>query len=147
MPLNFLALHAISSLYRAANASRRHLTNTVLREHDLTWSGFLVLWSLWIWGATETRFVAEDVGISKGSLTGVMNTLIARGLIVRIPSKTDRRRVELDLTPAGEELMTELFPKFNKAEAELIEGLSDDDVSSLTESLRHIAATAEGLAD
>lgn len=121
--IDYPAAHAISSLYRAGNAVRRHLTNTVLREHDLTWTGFLVLWLLWIWG--------------------VMNTLAARGLVERVPSEMDRRRVELTLTPAGEELMDELYPQFNEAESALVQGLSGRDLRRLTESLRRITTTAE----
>ena len=86
LALDFPAAHAVSSLYRAANAARGHLTNTVLRPHDLTWTGFLVLWLLWIWGAMETRHVAESVGISKATLTGVTKTLVSRGLVDRMPS-------------------------------------------------------------
>lgn len=141
--IDYPAAHAISSLYRAGNAVRRHLTNTVLREHDLTWTGFLVLWLLWIWGSMETRLVAEEVGISKGSLTGVMNTLTARGLVHRVPSETDRRRVELTLTSAGEELMDELYPQFNKAESALVEGMSGRDLRRLTEALRKVTTAAE----
>ena len=62
LPLDFGASHALLSLYRAANAVRGHLTNSVLRPHDLTWTGFLVLWTLWIWDSMETREVAESVG-------------------------------------------------------------------------------------
>ena len=78
LAIDFPAAHALSSLYRAANAARSHLTNTVLRPHDLTWTGFLVLWLLWIWDRMETRGVAESVGISKATLTGVANTLTKR---------------------------------------------------------------------
>ena len=49
LALNLPAAAAVSSLYRAANAVRLHLTNTVLREHGLTWTGFVVLWVVWIW--------------------------------------------------------------------------------------------------
>ncbi|MFN8196465.1 MAG: MarR family transcriptional regulator [Nocardioidaceae bacterium] len=144
LPLDFAASHAISSLYRAANAARQHLTNTVLRPHDLTWTGFLVLWLLWIWDNMETRRVAENVGISKATLTGVTDTLVNRGLVVRVPSTTDRRLVVLTLTPAGQELMTELYPEFNTAEAELVADLPVDDVEALTRSLRSIVTTGEG---
>lgn len=143
LALDFPAAHAVSSLYRAANAARSHLTNTVLRPHDLTWTGFLVLWLLWIWGAMETRHVAESVGISKATLTGVTKTLVSRGLVDRIPSDVDRRLVELRLSEQGEKLMVELYPEFNAAEAELVAGLGPTQVNELTDSLRHIVTTAE----
>jgi MarR family transcriptional regulator, organic hydroperoxide resistance regulator len=144
LALDFPAAHAISSLYRAANAARGHLTNTVLRPHDLTWTGFLVLWLLWIWGSMETRHVAESVGISKATLTGVTKTLVSRGLVDRVPSDLDRRLVELRLSPEGRRLMVELYPEFNGAEAELVAGLPAEQVSLLTDALRHIVTVAEG---
>jgi DNA-binding MarR family transcriptional regulator len=143
LAVDFAAAHAISSLYRAANAARSHLTNTVLRPHDLTWTGFLVLWLLWLWDSMETRHVAESVGISKATLTGVTKTLMSRGLVERVPSEVDRRLVELRLSDKGEALMADLYPSFNKAEAQLVEGISADDVSSLTEALRHVVRVAE----
>ncbi len=143
LPLDFGAMQAVLGIYRAANASRSRLTNTVLRPHDLTWTGFLVLWLLWIWERMETRRVAESVGISKATLTGVANTLEARGLITRIPSTTDRRLVELALTPEGQHLMAELYPEFNAAEAMLVAGIDADDLDVLTKALRQVVLTAE----
>lgn len=143
LALDFPAARAVSSLYRAANAARSHLTNSVLRPHDLTWTGFLVLWLLWLWESMETRHVAESVGISKATLTGVTKTLVARGYVERLPSDVDRRLVELRLTDQGRQLMTELYPEFNAAEAELVAGMGSDEVSCLTESLRHIVTVAE----
>lgn len=143
LALDFPAAHAVSSLYRAANAARSHLTNTVLRPHDLTWTGFLVLWLLWIWGTMETRQVAESVGISKATLTGVVKTLVARGLVDRMPSDVDRRLVELRLSAEGQRLMVELYPEFNAAEAELVAGMAPVQVTGLTESLRHVVQVAE----
>src|SRR5688500_17089290 len=49
LPLDFAAANALSSLFRAANAVRAELTNRVLRTHDMTWTGFVVLWVVWIW--------------------------------------------------------------------------------------------------
>jgi MarR family transcriptional regulator, organic hydroperoxide resistance regulator len=143
LALDFPAAHAISSLYRAANAARSHLTNTVLRPHDLTWTGFLVMWLLWLWKSMETRHVAESVGISKATLTGVTKTLVTRGLIDRVPSEVDRRLVSLQLSDKGERLMAELYPEFNRAEAELVDGIPAADVAVLTESLRRIVTVAE----
>src|SRR5665809_66798 len=87
------AAHAVSSLYRAANAVRNHMTNTVLREHNLTWTGFVVLWIVWIWDGMETRHAAQSAGVSKATLTGVVRTLESRGLITRESDTRDRRLV------------------------------------------------------
>lgn len=147
LALDYPAAHALSSLYRAANAARAHLTRTALRPHDLTWTGFLVLWLLWIWDRMETRRVAESVGISKATLTGVTSTLVRRGLVERLPSLQDRRLVELTLTPAGRELMVVLYPQFNGAEAQLVAAVPGEALATMTTSLRQIVTTAEALED
>ena len=146
LALNFPAAAAVSSLYRAANAVRLHLTNTVLRERGLTWTGFVVLWVVWIWDGVETRQAAESAAISKATLTGVVKTLESRGLINRSVGEADRRLVNLELTPAGKALMEELYPLFNAAESEVVAGLSDRGVKDLTRSLRAIVTELESLA-
>jgi DNA-binding MarR family transcriptional regulator len=130
------AANAVSTLYRAANAVRTHLTNTVLREYGLTWTGFVVLWVVWIWDGMETRHAAESAGISKATLTGVVKTLEGQGWIIRETSTVDRRLVNLKLTEAGSAMMHELYPAFNAAEAEVVACLSQRAVTDLTRNLR-----------
>jgi DNA-binding MarR family transcriptional regulator len=143
LPLDFDASHALLSLYRAANAVRGRLTNSVLRPNDLTWTGFLVLWNLWIWNSMETREVAESVGISKGTLTGVAKTLGSRGLVERIPSTVDRRLVNLELTPAGHELMERIYPEFNKTESAVVAAVKPTTLRTMTEALRTLVEVSE----
>lgn len=134
---------AVSSLYRAANAVRLHLTNTVLREHGLTWTGFVVLWVVWIWDGMETRHVAESADISKATLTGVVRTLESRGLILREGDENDRRLVRLRLTPEGVALMEQIYPEFNAVESEIIGDLSGSKVTALTRALRDVVKSVE----
>jgi DNA-binding MarR family transcriptional regulator len=143
LPLDFTASHALLSLYRAANAVRGRLTNSVLRPNDLTWTGFLVLWTLWIWDSMETREIAESVGISKGTLTGVAKTLLARDLIERIPSVEDRRLVSLKLTPQGVQLMESIYPEFNKTESAIVGNVAGHDLETMTDALRTLVESSE----
>ncbi len=137
------AMAAVSNVYRAAAATRQHVENTVLREAELTWTGFVVLWVVWIFDEMETRNVAEEAGISKGTLTGVARTLESRGLVVRSTHPSDRRMVLLSLTDAGEELMGRLFPAFNAEEAFVTARLSTEECERLAGSLRKIVAQLE----
>ena len=138
------AMAAVSNVYRAANAVRNHLERTVLAPHELTWTGWVVLWVVWIWGDAETRIVASVAGISKGTLTGVMTTLETRGLVERRTHPEDARRVLLGLTPKGKKLMATLFPLFNNEEAFVVNGLSAAETSALARSLRKVVMAAEG---
>ncbi|MBJ7337974.1 MarR family transcriptional regulator [Mycolicibacterium sp.] len=144
LELDFAAAQTVSTIYRAANAVRGHITNTVLRQYDLTWSGFVVLWVVWIWDGMETRHVAESAAISKATLTGVVKTLEARNWITRKTLPADRRLVQLRLTQSGIDLMVELYPKFNAAESSVVRQLSTKSKASLARDLRTIVRTVEG---
>ncbi|MCX4695636.1 MarR family winged helix-turn-helix transcriptional regulator [Streptomyces sp. NBC_01408] len=134
---------AVANIHRAAAAVRQHLENSVLRPAEVTWTGFVVLWVLWIWGETETRHVAEEAGITKGTLTGVARTLESRGLVSRTPHPEDGRRVLLALTAEGEALMEQLFPAFNDEEAFVASRLSAEECLRLADGLRAIVAQLE----
>src|SRR5215470_18248 len=143
MSVNMAAMAAVSNIYRAAGAIRNHFERTVLAPHDLTWTGWVVLWVAWIWEDIEARHVAAEAGISKGTLTGVAGTLERRGLLVRRTHPEDGRRVLLRLSPAGRQLMAELFPVFNKQEALVVQSLSAEEIRVLAAALRKIVVDME----
>ncbi|BCK71379.1 hypothetical protein Srufu_053320 [Streptomyces libani subsp. rufus] len=142
-PVRHERMAAVAHLYRAAAAVRQHFENSVLRGVELTWTSFVVLWVVWIGGERETRRVAEDAGISKGTLTGVARTLQSRGLLERKDHPTDGRLALLALTPEGERLMARVFPEFHAEEVFVTEGLSDDEALDLAELLGRIVAQVE----
>ena len=145
LALDFEAAHAVSSIYRAANAVRSYVWNEVLRPYDLTWTGFVVLWVVWIFDGMETRHAAEAVAISKATLTGVAKTLETRGWLTRTGRVDDRRLVELNLTDEGRALMEEVYPKFNAMESKVVSKLTTKRTTELTRGLRDIVTTIEHL--
>ena len=144
LPLDMPAMAVVQNVYRAASTIRNHLERTVLAQHDLTWTGWVVLWVVWIWGDIETRHAAAEAGISKGTLTGVVGTLQARDLVSRRVHPEDARRALLSLTPKGTQLMAELFPRFNKEESAIAGCLEPDEQQVLARSLRRIITRLDG---
>lgn len=143
LPLNFDAMAAVSNIYRASTAIRHHFEDSVLRKADLTWTGFVVLWVVWVWGEMEARHVAAEAGVTKGTLTGVAKTLEARGLIQRRSDPADGRVVRLRLSRAGERLIRQLFPEFNREESFVVAGLGAADCKALARILRQIIIQLE----
>lgn len=143
LELDFEAAHAVSSIYRAANAVRGHVSNEVLRPAGITWTGFVVLWVVWINEGMETRRAAEAAAISKATLTGVVKTLEARGWIEKYGREDDRRLVELHLTATGQALMEDMYPRFNAIEAQVVSGLSSQQKADMTKSLRRIVTSID----
>ena len=116
LQVDYEALAVVSNLFRAANSVRNYLESEVLARVDLTWTAFVVLWISWIWGSAETRMIAEESGVSKATLSGVLNTLEKRKLVTRRRSDEDGRLVLVVLTPAGRRMIKQVFPKINEAE-------------------------------
>lgn len=144
MQLDFEAMAVMSNLFRAASAVRNHFERNVLAPSGLSWTAFVVLWVTWIWEPAETREIAGEAGISKATLTGVLSTLEKRGLAMRSRSADDGRLVLVTLTPAGEKLMADLFPKFNKQEVEVVAPIATGQRVALADMLRAITAKLDG---
>lgn len=142
LPLDFPALAAVSNVYRAATALRNRLERDVLSDAGLTWGGFTILFVLWVWGPMQARPLAEECGLAKGTLTGMVSTLEKRRLVKR-GRLDDRRRVEVSLTADGAELIASVFPEFNRAETRAVDQLTSGEVAELSRLLRKVTRAAE----
>ena len=143
-PFDFRALLAVSNIYRAANAVRRSMERDVLSPAGLSWGGFTILFVLWVWGERETGQLAEDCGVAKGTLTGMLSTLERAGFVQRRGHRADGRKVVVRLREQGEDLIEEVFPIFNEHEARLTARLEDGEREELARLLRVVTATATG---
>jgi DNA-binding MarR family transcriptional regulator len=93
---------------------------------------------LWIWGEMEARHRAAEANVTKGTLTGVLDTLERRGLVVRRRHDEDRRLVSVSLTEAGEQLIAAVYPAFNAQESRIAALLPPDDRERIAHGLREI---------
>ena len=132
------AMSAVSNVFRVANAFRNHTERHLLSQYGLSFSGFTVLWVLWIWGPRESGELALEAGITKGTLTGVLKTLERLGFAERSPHATDRRRVIVRATPKGSVAFQRMLPRFNTLESAATRDLSGDDKAAMTRALRVI---------
>lgn len=143
-PLDFAALLAVSNIYRAANAVRRSMERDVLSPAGLSWGGFTILFVLWVWGDRETGQLADDCGVAKGTLTGMLSTLERAGLVARKAHREDGRKVMVHLRKSGEDLIETVFPVFNQHEAHFTAKLDETERHELARLLRLVTATATG---
>lgn len=139
---DFRAHQAVVNIYRAAITARNRLEQELLSRWHLTWGGFTCLWILWIWGEMESRRLAHEAGVSKGTLTGLVKTLEKRDLVSRRRLSGDRRRVAVSLTPDGLAVVEELYPHFHTCERTLTSGLDTDEQDQLSRLLRSIMRRA-----
>lgn len=135
------AMHAVANIFRAEAAVRNHMLREVLVRDRLSWTSFVALWVLWVWGTQETRHLAANCSVKKATITGVVKTLEQRGFVTREQGATDGRVVLVALTPAGRKTISRLFPEFNRQEALVTGGLTSEERRTLARLLRKVLAT------
>jgi long-chain acyl-CoA synthetase len=72
---------------------------------ELTLSQYRVLGILGA-GREASSVLAEKLAVSRPSITGVVDGLVARGLVERRGDDSDRRRIGVDLTREGREVLS-----------------------------------------
>src|SRR6185503_12288669 len=102
----------------------------------LTFAQMRVLWTLDNNGATATPGeIAERLGITSSTATGLVERLADGGYIRRSHSENDRRQVLLQLLPRGRRMM-EGFRKLRRSRLRtLMTDLGPADVARMTEAL------------
>lgn len=142
-PLDFQAMSVVTNLYRAAQLLRVEMEREVLSPYKLSWTGFSLLYNLWIWGAMETRKLAKSMGVTVATVSSISNTLERKELCSREVDSRDRRLVLLHLTDKGKEVIEELYPKFNQGEKDFASVLNSDEQKFLTQLLRRLCKRME----
>jgi DNA-binding MarR family transcriptional regulator len=138
--LDVSAMVVVQDVFRAAAALRSRL-EVALQADGLTWSGFTMLFCLWVWGPQETRDLALRMGVSRPTVSGVTDTLERRGLVERRGHAEDGRLRTVALTAVGERTFEELFPRFNAEESLACSGLGSEHRTQLAGLLRMLVTT------
>jgi DNA-binding MarR family transcriptional regulator len=92
------------------------------------WSVLRILWD--IEGLTQVE-LAERMRVEKASLTGVVEGMERRGLILRVRNEDDRRKINITLTAQGRRLKSQLLPHAAKINRKATRGMTDAETSQL----------------
>jgi DNA-binding MarR family transcriptional regulator len=75
--------------------------------------------------------IAARMMVTRATITGVLDSLQARGFVERQPSAGDGRTVEVRLTAAGRRAARRLVPRLHEFERDLMSVLSDGELDRL----------------
>lgn len=119
---------------------RRRLAAELERE-GVSAAGFSALVVLTTAGGSlELKTLRRRLAWSKANATEVTATLSARGLVNRRRVAGDGRAVAIDLTAAGHDLVSRLFPGHADRVSRAFGALDDGEKRSLAELCRKLAA-------
>ncbi|MDA3887557.1 MAG: MarR family transcriptional regulator [Allgaiera sp.] len=86
------------------------------------------------------KTLAREMGVSQATVTSLVDKLVARGLVTRMPSKIDRRQTDVVITPAGDRTMSDAPDALQQRYVRAFERLADWEQAQLVSSLERVAA-------
>jgi DNA-binding MarR family transcriptional regulator len=120
----------------------RHLRRET-EQPGVTSQQATLLWLVKSRPGLSLRELARAEGISAPSLSAHVDRLEALGLIRRVRSTDDRRRVGLELTPEGRAMLRRVRARRTSWLAERLARLSDEDRERIEQALPSLAALLE----
>jgi DNA-binding MarR family transcriptional regulator len=114
-----------------------------LARHGITHAQWVLLWFLARSGTLTPLELSRAAGIQKASATAVIDALKKRRLIKGDRDRVDRRKVNLYLTPHGEQMVVELMQCAAETNALARTGLSDSEAQQLLRLLARATTNLE----
>ena len=106
----YRAQDSVGYLVKRAHSLNMDVMEPVFEARGFTFLQYVILSWLRDGIAVNPRDICTQFRHDSGALTRVIDQLAERGLLERVRRDRDRRKVELQLTPAGRETIEGLIP-------------------------------------
>jgi DNA-binding MarR family transcriptional regulator len=134
------AEESIGYLLRTTLGVLSRAAETEMRPHGLTSVQWAPLMIISRGGGPTAASLARDLNTDTGAMTRMLDRLEAKGLLTRRRSASDRRVVELELTPQGRDLTARIPHHLARTYNDLLRGFTVEEFATLKEMLRRIVA-------
>ncbi|MTD56569.1 MarR family winged helix-turn-helix transcriptional regulator [Amycolatopsis pithecellobii] len=126
-------------LTRSALAHVQEAEARVHRPAGWSWSGFRIMYIIWMFGEVEARDVARISGVSRQTTSSVLATLESKGLVDRQRTSTqDKRLIAVRLTPEGKTAFEKAFVEQNELDSEIFTTLTSEEQLTLQRLLQRV---------
>jgi DNA-binding MarR family transcriptional regulator len=102
-----------------------------MARHGVTAAQWHPLFLLKLGKASTALELARDCGIDAGATTRMVDRLVAKGLVERVRSDSDRRVVHLGLTPTGANVAGLIPHVLSAVQNDFLQGFSGDELDQL----------------
>ncbi|MGP3918188.1 MarR family winged helix-turn-helix transcriptional regulator [Nonomuraea sp. 10N515B] len=116
-----------------------------LFDSNLTMRQFRVIMLLSAEGSASGQELAAGLGVGLGTVTGIVDRLIAQGLVSRREDPHDRRVRRVELTTAGATLVADINDTGAGQLRRIMEHLDTETLRNLDQATRAIRAVADKL--
>lgn len=116
--------------------------NTLLAQHNLLQGRWWVLVLLMRQEdlTSSPTDLAKKTGVTKATITGLIDGLEREGLVVRLMDTTDRRKLLIRLTASGQKKMDDVMPDYNSKVKALMSSLTLEERDAMFAGIKKLAA-------
>jgi DNA-binding MarR family transcriptional regulator len=135
-------LTVVRELFECTRGFERY-SSAHVRELGLTSAQFDIIATLGNTNGMSCKELGEKTLITKGTMTGVLDRLAAKGLLVRLPSTEDGRSWVTKLTPEGQRFFETMFPAHLESLQPLISQFSEEQLDAMLLQLKQFRVALE----
>jgi len=140
------AIHALLALMRLYGDLEAAFT-AHFNRHGLSQGRFIVLMLLLREShespgtpALSPSELADLAGVTRATMTGLLDGLERDGMVQRVPDPGDRRTIDIELTPKAREFLAAMLPDHFKRESLLMAALSHEERDQLVALLAKVSS-------
>ncbi len=120
-----------------------HYSAAHIHRMELTPAQFDVLATLGNTAGMSAKELGQRTLITKGTLTGVVDRMLGKGLVQRLPDPTDGRAQIVRLTQLGQQTFERVFPAHGAHIGEVFARVPQAQLDALEQQLRALRAAFE----
>jgi DNA-binding MarR family transcriptional regulator len=133
----------IGYLVKRAHSLMLDIMEPVIEQRGFSFVQYVVMSALRDGIAMNPKVICTQFRHDSGALTRIIDQLAERGLLERVRRDRDRRKVELQLTPAGREAIESLIPLVVDKLNEVLTDFSKAEVQELLRLLVKLNTTLQ----
>ena len=139
---NILATEAVMNTVRTADLLFDRI-GRLLRPLGVSSAGGLVLGLLRDHGPMSPSQLGDRLIVTRATVTGLVDSLEAKGFVRREPNPADRRSLSIQITPAGLKVLSRVRTLVHAHEKRWMSDLDDGDLRKLIALLHRIQSSVE----
>jgi DNA-binding MarR family transcriptional regulator len=139
----YTAQMSVGYLVKRAHSLMLDIMEPVITQRGFTFVQYVVMSALRDGIAMNPKVICTQFRHDSGALTRIIDQLAERGLLERVRRDRDRRKVELQLTPAGREIIESIIPLVVDKLNEVLVDFSKAEVQELLRLLVKLNTTLE----
>lgn len=115
-----------------------------LVKRTLTQTQFLVLVAIHSRGSCPMSGLANNMHVSLPTMSGIVERLVEKGYVQRVEDKEDRRKVVVELSKSGKEMISQFQGAVSRRWNEVLKNLGQQDIEAFYAVIAKLTAQLKG---